>query len=94
MKIEETQIAFRLLGDIYLKREDANNAIRFSTKMDRFPENPNTAPANAYMFAMAYLISNKPEQAIKLLSQTATRYPTNKPVKDLLLSVKSYYKIK
>ena len=92
LKIEETPIAYRLLGDIYLKKEESDKAILYYSQIKRFPEDPKTAPENAYMMALAYLISSKPENAVRIIEQTINHYPSYKPMRDLLQKVRNYYR--
>ncbi len=84
LQVEQTPVAYRGLGDVYLKQGNAEPAIRYYEALARFPENPATAPENAYMLALAYLVSEKPESALRLLEQTVVRYPAYAPAKELL----------
>ncbi len=88
LQVERTTIAYRALGDIYLKQGKSENAIRYYEELTKFPEDPATAPENAYVLTLAYLISERPEPAIRLLERTVNRYPAYKPAKELLLRVR------
>jgi tetratricopeptide (TPR) repeat protein len=88
LQIEQTPVAYRALGDIYLKQGKSENAIRYYEELTRFPEDPAAAPENAYVLALAYLISEKPEPAIRILERTVNRYPAYKPAKELLSRVR------
>lgn len=92
LQVEQTSVAFRALGDVYLKQGKAGNAIRYYQELGRFPEDPAAAPENAYMLALAYLISEKPAPAIRILEQTVSRYPSYKPARELLSRVRQVEK--
>lgn len=87
LQVEQLPLTYRLLGDIYLKQRKPEEAIHYYEEIYKFPEDPSTAPENAYMLAFAYLKSEKPEKAISLLKQTNSRYPAYKPVKELLTKI-------
>jgi TolA-binding protein len=88
LQVEQTPVAYRALGDVYLKQGKAENAIRYYEEIARFPEDPAAAPENAYMLALAYLVSEKPDAAIRLLERTVNRYPAYRPAQELLAKVR------
>lgn len=94
LRIEPTPVAYRALGDVYLKQGNSENAIRYYEELSRFPEDPAAAPENAYMLALAYLIAERPEPAIRLLERTVNRYPAYKPAQELLAKVRQVEKVK
>jgi tetratricopeptide (TPR) repeat protein len=88
LQVEKTPIAYRALGDIHLKNGKPENAIRYYEELNRFPADPATAPENAYVLALAYLLSERPDKATRILEQTVTRYPAYRPAKELLARVR------
>jgi tetratricopeptide (TPR) repeat protein len=84
LQVAQTPVAHRALGDIYLKQGKPDDAIRAYEALARFPEDPAVAPEDAYMLALAYLISSRPEPAIRLLERTVDRYPAYTRAKELL----------
>ena len=88
LQVEQTPVAYRSLGDIYLKQGKSEDAIRYYQGLNRFPVDPATAPENAYVLALAYLLSERPDQAIHILQQTVDRYPAYRPAKELLARVR------
>jgi hypothetical protein len=44
------------------------------------------------MLAVAYLLSKKPDDAIRILEQTIDRYPTYKPARELFTRIKLFEK--
>lgn len=88
LQVEQTPVAYRALGDVYLKQGKSEAAIRFYKELSRFPENPAAVPENSYMLALAYLVSEKPDDAVRLLEQTVNRYPAYKPAQELLARVR------
>jgi tetratricopeptide (TPR) repeat protein len=88
LQVELTPVAYRALGDVYLKQGRSENAIRYYEEIARFPEDPAAAPENAYMLALAYLVAARPEPAIRLLEQTVNRYPAYRPAQELLAKVR------
>lgn len=89
LQVEQTSLAYRALGDVYMKEGKFDDAIHSYERLTRFPEDPSTAPENAYVLALAYLVSERPEQAIQILERTVNRYPAYKPAKELLSRVRS-----
>lgn len=87
LNVKQTPVAYRALGDIFMKQGKLKSAIRSYEEISKFPENPVTAPENAYVLALAYLVSRRPEQAIYILKKTINKYPDYMPVKELLLKV-------
>jgi tetratricopeptide (TPR) repeat protein len=90
LNVEQTSIAFRALGDIYMKQGNIEDAIHSYEEISRFPETAATAPENAYVLALAYLISEKPEKAIRILERTVNSYPAYRPAKELLLKIRQF----
>lgn len=88
LKVKQTAIAYRVLGDIYMKERKVENAIHMYEEVNKFPAEPSTAPENSYMLALAYLLAKKTDSAIKILNLTVNRYPSYKPAKELLLRIK------
>jgi tetratricopeptide (TPR) repeat protein len=88
LQVEQTPVAYRALGDVYLKQGKSENAIRYYEELARFPEDPAAAPENAYMLALAYLVAARPEPAIRLLERTIDRYPAYRPAQELLAKVR------
>ncbi|HPR86824.1 MAG TPA: tetratricopeptide repeat protein [bacterium] len=87
LQVEPTRVATRVLGDICLKERRIADAIRYYEALARFPEDPATAADNAYMLALAYLASGKPEAAVELLERTSRRFPAYEPARALLARV-------
>jgi tetratricopeptide (TPR) repeat protein len=88
LQVKQTPFAYRALGDIYLKQGKWNNAVSSYEQLSRFPEDPTTAPENAYMLALAYLLSERPEEAVRVLDRTVDRYPAYAPARQLLSKIK------
>jgi tetratricopeptide (TPR) repeat protein len=88
LQIEQTSVAYRVLGDIHLKQGQSDKAIRCYEALAKFPEDASTAADNAYMLALAYLVSENTRAAIPLLERTSARFPNYKPARDLLDRVK------
>jgi tetratricopeptide (TPR) repeat protein len=88
LQIEQTPIAYRMLGDTYLNQGKPEKAIPYYEALNKFPANPAISAENTYMLAVAYLFSKKPETAIRLLEQTIDRYPTYMPARELRSRVK------
>jgi tetratricopeptide (TPR) repeat protein len=88
LKVLPTPITYRMLGDTYLKQGKPEKAIKYYEELNKFPANPAISAENAYMLAIAYLFSKKPEPAIRILEQTINRYPTYMPAKELLSRIK------
>ncbi len=88
LQVEQTPFAYRALGDIYLKQGESDKAISSYERLSRFPEDPSTAPENAYLLALAYLLSERPEQAIRVLERSVDRYPAYMPARELLSRVR------
>jgi tetratricopeptide (TPR) repeat protein len=88
LQIEQTAAAYRSLGDIHLKQGKAENAVRYYEELRRFPVNPADAPENAYVLALAYLLSERPDQATHILEQTVAQYPGYRPAQELLTRVR------
>ena len=88
LRVEQTPLAYRALGDLYLKQGKSENAIRYYEELAKFPADPATAPGNAYMLALAHLVSERPDQVIRILEQTIARYPAYTPAKELLARVR------
>jgi tetratricopeptide (TPR) repeat protein len=88
LQIKETAVAHRALGDIYIKLGNAQAAIHSYEQLAKFAEDPETAPENAYDLALAYFLSEKPEQAIHILERTVERYPAYRPARELLSRVR------
>jgi tetratricopeptide (TPR) repeat protein len=93
LQIKETAVAYRALGDIYMKLGNVQGAIHSYEQLARFAEDPTTAPENAYDLALAYLLSEKPEQAIRILERTVERYPTYRPARELLSKVRLHLRV-
>lgn len=87
LKIRRNPVAYRALGDIYLRQGESENAIRCYEELAQYPEDPTTAPENSYMHALAYLVQGQPHIAIRILEQTIQRFPAYRPAKDLLEQV-------
>lgn len=81
-------VAYRALGDIYLRQGKAEHAIRCYRELARYPEDPATAPENAYMLALAYLVQGEPKAAVRILEQTIERYPSYRSAQELLARVR------
>jgi tetratricopeptide (TPR) repeat protein len=90
LQIKETAVAHRALGDIYMKLGNVQGAIHSYEQLARFAEDPTTAPENAYDLALAYLLCEKPEEAIHVLERTVERYPKYRPARELLSRVRLY----
>jgi hypothetical protein len=90
LQIQQTAIAYRGLGDIYINRGETEKAIRYYEESTKFPVDPGVAAENSYMLALAYLIAQKPEPAILILERTINQYPAYKPAKELLARVKLF----
>jgi tetratricopeptide (TPR) repeat protein len=88
LNIQPIPITYRILGDTYLKERKLEKAIQSYQELDKFPASPAIAAENAYMLAVAYLLSEKPEPAIRILERTVNQYPTYKPAQELLSQVK------
>lgn len=88
LQVEETPGAYRGLGDISLKQGTPESAIRYYEELSRFPADPAAAPENAYVLALAYLLSERPDEAIRVLEPTVARYPAYRPAKELLARVR------
>jgi tetratricopeptide (TPR) repeat protein len=89
LQVQQTPITYRILGDTYLKQEKPEKAIPYYEELNKFPATPAMSAENAYMLAIAYLFSKKPEPAIRILERTIDRYPTYRPARELLSKVKS-----
>jgi tetratricopeptide (TPR) repeat protein len=88
LAVEPTPVANRVLGDMALRERKVDEALRYYEALARFPQDPATAPDNAYMLALAYLASEKPEAATELLERTITRYPAYQPARALLARIR------
>ena len=88
LQVEQTAIAYRALGDIALGQGKAADAIRYYLELAEFPADPATAPGNAYMLALAYLVSDRPDDAIPVLQDVVMRYPGYRPARELLARVR------
>lgn len=89
LQVERTRVATRVLGDICLKERRLAEAIGYYESLERFPEDPATAPDTAYMLALAYFASGKTDLAAGLLESTLRRFPGYPPARALLARVKS-----
>lgn len=87
LEVEQTPVADRVLGDICMKQGKIENAVHYYEELRKFPEDPSTAPENAYVLALTYLVTDRPEQAIQILEQTVDRYPSYAPARALLSRV-------
>ena len=92
LRIQQTSIAYRILGDISLNQRKPEKAIQYYETMIKFPSDPAASPENAYMLAVAYMLSEKPGPAIRLLEQTMDRYPEYKPARELFSKIKLFEK--
>jgi tetratricopeptide (TPR) repeat protein len=92
IRIRQTSIAYRTLGDIYLNQRKFEKAIQYYEALNKFPSDPGASPENAYMLAMAYLFSQKIDQATRTLEQAIDRYPSYKPARELLTKIKLHEK--
>jgi tetratricopeptide (TPR) repeat protein len=90
IQVYQTPFAYRALGDIYLKQVKLGDAIHSYEQLIRFPEDPATAPENAYMLALANLLSKKPEEATRVLERTVDRYPAYQPARELLSRIRLF----
>ena len=88
LQIEKTSVAYRGLGDISMNERKPESAIRYYDELAKFPADPADAPQNAYMRALAYLLAEKPTQAMSILQQTVARYPAYRPAAELLARVR------
>ncbi len=88
--VQQTSVAYRGLGDIYMNRGMAEKAIQYYEESIKFPVDPAVVAENSYMLALAYLIAQKPEPAILILERTINQYPAYKPAKELLARVKLF----
>ena len=94
LQIQEIPITERILGDTYLKEGKPEKAIQCYEELDKFPADPSIAAENAYMLAVAYLLSKKPESAVHVLEQIVTRYPTYSRARELLARIQLLERMK
>ncbi|HTR80271.1 MAG TPA: tetratricopeptide repeat protein [Bacteroidota bacterium] len=87
LRIQQVPLTYRILGDTYLKEDKLEKAIQCYEELNKFPANPDIAAENAYMLAVAYLLSGKTGSAVELLKLTIDRYPDYRPARELLSRV-------
>jgi tetratricopeptide (TPR) repeat protein len=84
LQLDQTPIAYRILGDISLRQEKPEQAIHYYNELKKFPAAPLVVAENEYVLAVAYFVSKKPDQTSHILEQLLNRYPSYKPARDLL----------
>lgn len=91
LKVETTPIAFRALGDTYMKQQNYLKAIQAYEAINKLSPDPQTFVEVNYFLSLAYLITNQNKKAIDLLHNILNNFPTYQPAKQLLLSVEKQF---
>lgn len=92
LNIQQTPIAYRILGEMALKQEKPEKAVHYFEELNKYPPDPVASPENAYMLALAYLFSQHYDQATRTLEQTIDHYPSYNPAREFLAKIKLYQK--
>ena len=86
--VEETPLASRALGDIALRSGRSGDAVTHYERLAKFPQSPQERDENGYLLALAYLQSNNPDSAVRLLERLLLENPANRQANELLKRVK------
>jgi len=92
LRVQPFPLTFRMLGDTYLKEGKLESAIHCYEEVNKFPANPDIAAENAYMLAVAYVMSDKLGPAVRILEQLLDHYPRYARARALLSKIGSLTK--
>lgn len=88
LKVEETPLACRALGDIALRSGRAADAVGHYERLSKFPQSVQERDENGYLLSLAYLQSNNPEAATTLLEKLILENPANQQTVELLKRIR------
>ena len=88
LKVEETPLASRALGDIAFLSGRSGDAVTHSERLSKFPQSPKERDENGYLLALAYLQTNNPDAAVKLLQRLLLENPANQQAGALLKRIR------
>ncbi len=88
MSVEETALASRALGDIALRSGRSGDAVTHYERLAKFPQSPQERDENGYLLALAYLQSNNPDAAVRLLERLILENPAHHQANELLKRIK------